>query len=227
MSAAAEIEPSTRPYGRLSWLPWITYFWGLGFGIWALWLIVQTVLNCLHGAQVQLDLPISQQAQPWAGQSSYGGTAYVVQHTTVTYTRASMLVSHVPVQNVIFLGLGQIFASATSSVIAWCVYVLVRKLRHDEPFAEATARALVIAGVVLAVGSLASSISTVIGQLGLSVAFNPKSGNLIMFSGSDPLIQFTPLIVAAVLIALSGVFRYGARIERERLELKRETEGLV
>jgi hypothetical protein len=227
MSTAPRLDASNRMFNRLFWLNWISYFWALGFGLWALWLVVQTVLNCLPGAHVQLDLPVSQDYPPRSGSLSYGGSAYVLQHTSVTFTRASMLVSHLEIKNAVLLGLGQVFASATSSGIAWCIYVLVRKLRQNEPFTESTARALVAAGLILGIGSTASSLATAMGQLGLSIAYIPKYGDWNGFALNDTFIEFAPLFFAGVLFALAGVFRYGARIEHERAALKRETEGLV
>jgi hypothetical protein len=138
-----------------------------------------------------------------------------------------MLVSHLPIMNVILLGLGQIFASAVSSGIAWCIYVLVRRLRAGEPFSQSTARALVAAGLILGIGSTASTIATASGQFGLTIAYIPKYGLWPVMIGSDPFIQFMPLFFAGVLFALAGVLRYGARLERQRAELERETAGLV
>ena len=227
MTSENRIDAPTRMYNRLFWLNWISYLWASGFGLWTIWLIIQTVLNCLPGAHVQLDVPVSMNYPPYPGSLSYGGSAYVLQHTSVTFTQATMTVSHLPVQNAILLGLGQVFASATSSGIAWCIHLLVRKLRANEPFTESTAKALVAAGLILGIGSTASSLATAIGQLGLAIAYVPKYGDWMPYVNSRSLIDLTPLFFAGVLFALAGVFRYGARLERERAALKRETEGLV
>ena len=225
--SATRLDAPVRMYNRLFWLNWISCLWGVGFGVWTVWLVSQTVLNCLPGAHVQLDVPITFNYPPHSGSLSYGGSAYVLQQTSVTFTRASMLVAHLPVENVILLGLGQICASATSSGIAWCIYVLVRRLRANEPFTESTARALVIAGLILGIGSTASTLATATGQLGLAIGYIPRYGDWPTLVDSDPFIELTPLFVAGVLFALAAVFRYGARLERERAELARETEGLV
>ena len=225
--SATRLDAPTSMYNRLFWLNWISYLWGVGFGLWTIWLAIQMVLNCLPGAHVQLDVPLSFNYPPHAGGLHYGGSAYVLQQTAVTFTRASMLVSHLPVQNVVMLGLGQVFTSATSSGIAWCIYVLVRRLRGDEPFSESTAKALVAAGLILGIGSTASSVATFGGQFALTIAYIPKWGDWPTMINADPLIQFVPLFLAGLLFALAGVFRYGARLERERTQLKRETEGLV
>jgi hypothetical protein len=225
--SATRLETPAAMYNRLFWLNWISYFWGLGFGLWTAWLVVQTVLNCLPGAHIQLDVPITFEYPPHSGSLSYGGSAYVLQQTSVTFTRASMLVAHLPVQNVVLLGLGQILASATSSGIAWCIWVLVRQLRANEPFAKSTSRSLISAGLILGVGSTSSTVATAGGQLGLAVGYIPKYGDWPLLINTDPLVEFTPLFFAGVLFALAGVFRYGARLEEERTELKRETEGLV
>jgi Protein of unknown function (DUF2975) len=225
--SSTRLDAPPAMYNRLFWLNWISYLWGVGFGLWTLWLVVQMVLNCLPGAHVQLDVPLNFNYPPHSGSLSYGGSAYVLQQTSVTFTRASMLVSHLPIQNVILLGLGQAFASATSSGIAWCIYALVRKLRANEPFTASTTRALVVAGLILGIGSTASTLATAGGQLGLAIGYIPKYGDWPVLIDTDPLIEFTPLFIAGVLFALAGVFRYGARLESERIELKRETEGLV
>ena len=221
------IDTPTRMYNRLFWLKWISYLWASGSALLAIWLIIQTVLNCLPGAHVLLDVPISMNYPPQPGSLSYSGSAYVVQHTSVTFTQATMTVAHLPIKNAILLGLGQIFASATSGGIAWCIHILVRKLRANEPFTESTAKALVAAGLILSIGSTASSIATAMGQIGLQIAYIPKYGDWIGFVNSRSLIEFTPLFIAGVLFALAGAFRYGAQLERERAELRRETEGLV
>jgi hypothetical protein len=225
--SASRIDTPTRMYNRLFWLNWISYAWAVGFALWTIWLFVQTIQNCLPGAHVQLDLPMTLNYPPRAGSISYSGSAYVLQHTSVTFTQASLTVAHLPIYNAILIGLGKICASATSSGIAWCIYVLVRKLRANEPFTESTARALVIAGLILGIGSTASSIATALGQVDLAIAYIPKYGTWVPFSNSQSFIEFTPLFFAGVLFALAGVFRYGARLERERAALRRETEGLV
>jgi Protein of unknown function (DUF2975) len=224
---ATRLDAPPRMYNRLFWLNWISYYWALGFALWTMWLIVQTVLNCLPGAHVLLDVPITVTYPPHPGALSYSGSAYVVPHTSVTFTRASMLVSHLSISHAVPLGLGQIFASATSSGIAWCTWVLVRKLRANEPFTQSTSRALVIAGLILGIGSTASAIATAIGQLALNVAYIPKYGDWPQAVNDSQFIPFTPLFFAGVLFALAAVFRYGAQLEGERAELKRETEGLV
>jgi hypothetical protein len=220
-----DAEPAMR--SRLFWLNLISYAWAVGFGLWSIWLIVQTVQNSLPGAHVQLDVPLTFTYPPHSGQLGYGGSAYVLQHTVVTFTRATMTVSHLPAINAVLIGLGQVLASATSSGIAWCIYVLVRRLRANQPFSDSTAKALVAAGLILGIGSTASSVATFGGQFDLTIGYIPKWGDWPTLINSDPLIQFTPLFIAGVLFALAGVFRYGARLESERAELRRETEGLV
>jgi hypothetical protein len=226
MSAPSRLEANDTKLGASFWLYWIATFWALGFAIFTVYLIVQTVLNCLPGAQVMVTLPASQDYPPHSGSLHYSGAAYVVQGTDVTFTQATMLVSHLPISSAILLGLGQIFAAATSAGIAWCVIALVRQLRDDQPFAASTSRALVAAGLILAIGSTASTISTASAQIGLQIAYIAKFGQLTL-SGDGTFISLTPLLIAAVLFALAGVFRYGARLERERDVLKHETKGLV
>ena len=227
MSTPTRIDTPVRMYNRLFWLNWISYIWAVGFALWTIWLIVETVHNCAPGALVQLDVPMTLNYPPHSGSLHYAGSAYVLQHTSVTFTQATLTVAHLPVHNAILLGLGKIFASATSSGIAFCIYLLVRKLRANQPFTDSTARALVVAGLILGVGSTASSVATAIGQIGLEIAFIPKYGEWTGSSSPQSFVEFTPLFFAGVLFALAGVFRYGARLERERTQLQHETEGLV
>ena len=226
MTAPSRLEANDTKLGASFWLYWIAVLWALGGAAYTVYLIVQTITNCLPGAEVLVSLPANQDYPPQSGSLSYGGGPYVVPGTDVTFTQASMLVSHLPVSNTILLGLGQILAAATTSGIAWCVLILLRKLRNDEPFAAATARALTVAGIILAVGSTLSNLSTSSAQVGLFIAYIAAHGTLNVGGGGWTL-DFTPLFLAALLFALAGVFRYGARLERERDLLKHETEGLV
>jgi hypothetical protein len=226
MSAPRPNAPA-RTYNRLFWLNWISTLWAIGFALWTVWQIVKTILNCLPGAHVALDLPMTLDYPPRPGSISYSGSTYVLQHTAVTFTHASLTVAGLPIYNAILLGLGGIFASATSSGIAFCISVLVRKLRANEPFTESTARALVVAGFILGIGSTASTVATAFGQFGLVIAYIPKYGIWSPYSDTQSIVEFTPLFFAGVLFALAGVFRYGARLERERAELLRETAGLI
>jgi hypothetical protein len=220
------LESASTVFDRLFWLYWISLTWAAVSGVFMLWLIVQTVLNCLPGAQVLISLPADQDYPPHAGSLHYSGSAYVVPGTSVTFTQVTMLVSHLPVVNAILLGLGQIFTGATNAGIAWCIFALVRKLREDEPFSSSTAKAMVVAGLILGIGSTASSIATASAQATLHIAYLPKYGELDLL-GSGTFINFVPLFFAGVLFALASVFRYGGRLEKERARLKRETEGLV
>lgn len=226
MSTPRKLTANDSVLGASFWLYWIAVLFAAGFAIYTLYLVVQTVLNCLPGAQVLVSLPASQDYPPHSGSLHYAGSAYVVQGTDVTFTQATMLVSHLPVTSTIFLGLGQIFGTATYAGIAFCVVALLRQWRKDEPFAAATSRALFAAGLILAIGSTASTVSTASAQIGLQIAYIAKYGDLTLDSGGT-FINFTTLLVAAVLFALAGAFRYGTRLERERAQLARETEGLV
>jgi hypothetical protein len=224
---AARIDAPKRMFNRLFWLTWISCFWALGAGLWSVWLVVQTVLNCLPGARIPLTLPTNLTIPPVSGTVSYGGSAYVEPGSTVTATTVSLTASHLALQNVILLGLSDVLAAATSGAIAWCIYVLMRRLRSDEPFAASTARALTAAGLILGIGSTASTLCGGLGHLGLYVAYLAKDGGDGFFSSGGDFIEFMPLFFAGVLFALAGVFRYGARLEQERARLRRDTEGLV
>jgi hypothetical protein len=223
----ARIGITDRKYDRLFWLTWISFFWALGAGVWSVWLIVQTVLNCLPGAHVLLTLPTNLIIPPVSGTVSYAGSAYVEPGSAVTATTVTLTASHLPLQNAILLGLSDVFAAATSAAIAWCIYLLMRRLRSNEPFAASTARALTAAGLVLGIGSTASTLCGGIGHLGLYVAYLAKDGGDGFFVTGGEVVEFMPLFFAGVLFALAGVFRYGARLEQERVRLRRDTEGLV
>jgi hypothetical protein len=227
MTTTARIDAPRRMFNRLFWLTWISYFWALGAGAWSVWLVVQTVLNCLPGAHVALTLPTNLEIPPVSGSVSYSGSAYVLPGSTVTATSVSLIASHLPLQNAILLGASDVFSAATSAAMAWCIYLLMRRLRANEPFAASTARALTAAGLILGIGSTASTFCGGIGHLGLYVAYIAKDGSDGFFASGGSVIEFMPLFFAGVLFALAGVFRYGARLEQERVRLRRETEGLV
>ena len=227
MTATTRIDAPARMYSRLFWLTWISYFWALGAGLWSVWLVIRTVLNCLPGANVMLTIPTNYAIPPISGQVSYGGSAFVAPGTSVTATAISLTATDLPVGSAILLGLGDVFAAVTSGAIAWCIYLLMRRLRSDQPFAASTARALTAAGLILGIGSTASTIAGGIGNASIHVAYLAKDGGDGVFGSGGDIIQFMPLFFAGVLFALAGVFRYGANLEKERARLEKETEGLV
>jgi Protein of unknown function (DUF2975) len=170
---------------------------------------------------VQLTLPVNQNYPPHSGSLHYSGSPYVVQGTAVHFTQATMTVAHLSPVTTIMIGLGEVFAAATSAGIAYCIFLLARRLRVGQPFAASAARTLVVAGLILGIGSTASNVLHGIGQTtAFNVAYIAKYGDLTLGGSSTQLIDFVPLFFAGVLFALAGVFRYGA-------SLQRETDGLV
>jgi hypothetical protein len=222
MSQAADIlTENKRMYNRLFWIDLISRLWALGGGLWTLWLIVQTVLNTRPGAHVLLTLPVSQDYPAQPGTLSYSGGPYVLQGTTVQFTEATMTVAHLSTTTVIMLGLGEVFAAATSAGIAYCIFLLARRLRAGQPFAASAARTLVVAGLILGIGSTASNLLHGIGQAtAFNIMYMAKYGNMQIGGSSTTFIDFVPLFFAGLLFALAGVFRYGAALQRE-------TDGLV
>lgn len=218
---SAQLVDSKNMYNRLFWIDWISRLWTVGAVLWTISLIVQTVFNTLPGAHVSLTVAANQDYPARSGTLSYSGSAYVLQGTSVHFTEATMTVAHLPVSTVILLGLGQIFAAVTSAGIAWCIFLLAQRLRADQPFAASTAHALTAAGLILGIGCTASNLATALGQLGVgSIAYMPKYGELTLGGSGTTFIYFVPLFFAGVLFALAGVFRYGARLQRD-------TAGLV
>jgi hypothetical protein len=220
MSATAIFYDNKKMFARLFWIDWIARLWFIGGGIWSIWLIIRTVIYLQPGAQVPLTMPVNQVFEQWPGKAYYSGSPYVLQHTTVQFTQATMTVVHLAPATVIWLGIGDIAAALMGAALAYCVFLLAWNLRNGRPFAATLSRLFVAGGLILGIGSTVSSVAKGIGQMtAMDIADTGKYQSL-QIGSPGTLLEFTPLFIAGLLFALAGVFRYGA-------SLQRETDGLV
>ncbi|PKI89759.1 hypothetical protein CW368_12575 [Actinomycetales bacterium SN12] len=120
---------------------------------------------------------------------------------------------------------GTLLALAASGAIAWAIHNATRRAGQRQPFHPSVSRTF---GVVAIVSMSAVVIGDLLHQIGMTLAVRSLDWN----SAAPPLnfgldVELWPFAVAVGLFALSAIFRFGAQLQNEREQLRRETEGLI
>jgi hypothetical protein len=183
--------------------------------------VVGIVIACQPGAHLMVTLPAQQDYPSRSGTLTYGGSAYVVPGTSVSFTEATMEVTGLPASMVIWLRIGPVISAVTGGSIALLIGLLAHKIRAGQPFASNTSRTLLRAAVFVAVGFTFSSLISQASRNAVahSIAYIPRDG-FLQLGGSSFELDLVPLYFALVLVGLAAIFRTGERLQRD-------TDGLV
>jgi hypothetical protein len=136
---------------------------------------------------------------------------------------------------------GQLTGAATWILIAITLALLCNRISHGDPFSTLIPRAISVSAIVVLVGGFVSEVCMQIGQrIAIADTFGMASGSWAnSVSGITPSsaywphsqinfqIDLWPLGLSLGLFALALVFRYGAKLTRERAALADELKGLV
>jgi hypothetical protein len=198
-----------------------------------------TVIQDLVGTTVSVSTPVAQ----------FFPTRNPTMHTDGTtatfegggYDHATFTLSGLHWDARILLAGGALLQGVTAVAIAVTLIILCSRVAAGKPFAPTVQRAISVSGVAILVGGIAWQICDEIGQyLAVTQAFlvtgadwkitakgmTTDSADWPHAAGNFG-IDFWPIGIALALFALAAVFRYGSAIERDRANLKRDTEGLV
>ena len=218
---------------RITWLAAILYAAGTTV------ITLYSAINTLIGAVIPISMPI-ELSFPHLGKGVQvdGPTAHVSYGSINT---ANVAVSGLGMDARIWLALGQLLEGAAITAVAVMMIILTSRLLNGSPFVASvprvvrwTATIILITGllwqVALEVGGAIAS-REVLQVTGASWrddirGLNPYSPGWPKPGGNFTL-DFWPIFVALGLYAFAAAFRYGILLQRDRVALKRDTEGLV
>lgn len=121
--------------------------------------------------------------------------------------------------------IGTVLSLLASAAVAWAIYNATRRAGERDPFHPSVSRTFGVMGLV---AMTAAVLGDLVQQIGMTLAARSLDWAPEAPSISFGLqIQLWPFAVAVGMFALSAIFRYGAQLQREREQLRRETEGLV
>jgi hypothetical protein len=161
--------------------------------------------------------------------------------TAINYDHASMMIRGLGLDTRLWYAGAALSQGLAIVAISLTIALLCRRVERGDPFDAVIPRAFTLSAMAVLVGGFLWQIcNQIAGFRVIAETFQPTSGEwsnnvsgITPSSASWPHgalvanISFWPLGVALGLFAIAVVFRYGARLEVERAELKRETEGLV
>lgn len=135
------------------------------------------------------------------------------------------LVGPIPFSIRLLIYVGTVLSLVASAAVAWAIYNATRRAGEREPFHRSVSRTF---GAMAIVMMLTAVFGDLLQQIGMTLAVRSldwsSDATLIPF---ELRIELWPFAVAVGLFALSAIFRYGAQLQNEREQLRRETEGLV
>lgn len=155
-------------------------------------------------------------------QNHYSGGPFVRDGTPVTVTQVSTTLNGVPLINRILLGAAPILWTVTAIGVALLLGLVIRRLLSGTSFGRDASRPVVLAAVVLAIGSTVAQIA----ELATPIAFGafswaaPNGYPISISRGGELGFQFSPLLAACGLLVVALVLRRG-------LALQRDVDGLV
>jgi hypothetical protein len=198
-----------------------------------------TVIQDLVGNEVSVSTPVAQFFPKLNPTMRLDGLT--AKMTGGGYDHATFTLAGLHWDARLLLAGGTLLQGATAIVIALTLITLCSRVGAGRPFAGAVERAITFSGVAVLVGGITWQVCFQAGQfLAIDQAFQSTGGQwrtnvkgLTSNSAAWPhaansfSIDFWPIGIALALFALAAVFRYGAAVERDRANLKRDTEGLV
>jgi hypothetical protein len=175
-----------------------------------------------------------------------GPTAKVVSGG---FSEADVMVSGLGLDAKLWLASGHLVQGATFVVLALVVAMLCRRMLRGDPFRGLVSRTAAIAATTIALGGIVWQICFGAGGWTASIqvlqvtAWNVTDADVVgddlsKLGWPDPAqgfsVDFWPFLIALALLVVFLIFRYGEelraeneRLDRIRLALQRDTDGLV
>ncbi|RIX29964.1 hypothetical protein [Amnibacterium setariae] len=226
MSDASRLQDAQVIPERFRWalrlLLTVAVLWTLVSLVGLVLQVTQLVNWVQPGARVPVTFSTSFELKTNGGQNSYGGGPFVQDGQSVTVTQVATTLNGVPLINRILLGAAPIVWSLTGVGVALLLGFTIRRLIVGTSFGRGLARPVVLAAVVLAIGSSVAQFL----ELATPVAFGafawaaPSGYPISISRASAPGFQFGPLLAACGLLVVALVVRRG-------LALQRDVDGLV
>lgn len=127
------------------------------------------------------------------------------------------VILHVPFPPRLVIFTGMLLSLLAGTAIVWSIYTAAFRAGMREPFHPSVPRTFRLAAVVVLATVVVGDVFTTIGMTLAARSLEWSPGVTVPFVFQPPV---WPLAVALGLFALSAIFRYGARPQRE-------TEGLI
>lgn len=157
------------------------------------------------------------------------------------FDHASLLVSGLGLDARLWLASATFIEGLASCALGVTLALLCNRVAKGDPFDRVVPRAFTVSGVIVLVGGLLWQIfNEIAGYRVISETFDATGAewknnvkgmtiNSVTWpKGADGFsVSFWPITAGLALFAIAVVFRYGAKISRERAALAKEVEGLV
>lgn len=133
-------------------------------------------------------------------------------------------VVNAPISAHILIFLSTLLLLVCSASIAWAVHVATQRAAFGAPFDASVPRVFVATAIIVMTTAV---IGGVLRQVGMTVAAQALPQTEDAFIPFELSVPIWPFAVGVGCVALAAIFRHGGRLQEEKEQLEKETEGLV
>lgn len=232
----AELQkPAVRPPRALR----ATFALAIFYAVSIATITIAAVWNDLANRNVSASIPVAPYSPTINPTLKLDGVAATL--IGAQYDHATLTVAGLGIDSRLWLAAATLTAALAQIIVALTIALLCHRVATGNPFTRIVPRAITISGIAILAGGLLSQICARVAALRvIDTTLNARGAHWLARPGTlnptsaawphgnvEFAIDLWPLGIALALFALAVVFRYGAKLQRDRDALLDEVKGLV